>query len=76
MTDEEKKAIEHILEDIKDADVYDLAIEDATICFVEDLKYILKVIEKKDNIIKAMAKELTNLLEAAEEEIIDKFTRR
>ena len=54
MTDEEKKAIENIKEDIKYADLRDLVDDDCTVCFVEDLETILNLLEKQDNRIKEL----------------------
>ena len=54
MTNEEKKAIENIKEDIKYADLRDLVDDDCTVCFVEDLETILNLLEKQDNRIKEL----------------------
>ena len=54
MTDEEKKAIENIKEDIKYADLRDLVDDDCTVCFVEYLDIILNLLEKQDNRIKEL----------------------
>lgn len=54
MTNEEKKAIENIKEDIKYADLRDLVDDDCTVCFVEDLETILNLLDKQDNRIKEL----------------------
>lgn len=62
LTREERQAIEKLKSDYEIIDQECFRLEQ------EDIK--------KDLIIKSMAKELTSLLEATEEEIIEKFTRK